>query len=184
MKLQNQGNNMSKTSRKQIDQDEKKIMAELQKNSYESLDVIAKRLKFSRQKIWRLIKRLETDHTIWGYTAILDDDKRSLKSYTLMLKRSSKPMDEKTVEAITSPRLQELTSNAGASLESIYFVHGEYDSVFTFTAPGIVQAKKFCEMLLETYPGIFARMNLMETLVTVKKHHVANPNAKKLKEFL
>jgi len=175
---------MAKTSRKQIDQDEKKIMAELQKNSHESLDVIAKRVKCSRQKIWRLIKRLEADRTIWGYTAILDDDKRSLKSYTLMLKRSTKPMDEKTVEAITSPRLQDLASKAGASLESTYFVHGEYDWIFTFTATGIVQAKKFCETLLETYPGIFAQMSLMETLVTVRKHHIANPNAKKLKEFL
>ncbi|MCX6664139.1 MAG: hypothetical protein NTZ75_07820 [Euryarchaeota archaeon] len=45
-------------------------------------------------------------------------------------------------------------------MESCYFVHGEYDWIFTFTAPGIVQAKKFCETLLETYPGIFARMSL------------------------
>jgi len=175
---------MSKTSRKQIDQDEKNIMAELQKNSNESLDVIAKRMKFSRQKIWRLIKRLETDRTIWGYTAIVDDEKRSLKSYMLMLKRSTKPMDEKTLESIISPRLQELALKAGASLESSYFVHGEYDWIFTFTALGIVQAKKFCEALLETYPGFFERMSLMETLVAITKHNVANPNAKKLKEFL
>jgi len=175
---------MSKTSGKQIDKDEKKIMAELEKNSKESLDVIAKRLKFSRQKIWRLIKRLEENRTIWGYTAIIDDEKRSLKSYTLMLKRSTNPLDEKTLDAFMSSRLQELASKAGASLESAYSVHGEYDWIITFTAPGIVQAKKFCETLLAMYPGIFARMNLMETLVTVRKHNVANPNVKKLKEFL
>ena len=175
---------MSKTSRKQIDQDEKKIMAELQKNAYENFDVIAKRLKFSRQKIWKLIKRLETDRTIWGYTAIVDDEKRSLKSYVLMLKRSTKPIDEKTLESITSPRLQEMAAKVEASIESSYFVHGEYDWIFTFTVPDIIRAKKFCEALLETYPGFFERMSLMETLVAITKHNVANPNAKKLKEFL
>jgi DNA-binding Lrp family transcriptional regulator len=143
----NQGSSMSKTSRKQIDQDEKKIMAELQKNSYENLDVTAKRLKFSRQKIWRLIKRLEADRIIWGYTAIVDDEKMSLKNFTLMLKRSAKPMDEKTLDTFMSPRLQELSSNAGASLESTYFVQGEYDWVLTFTAPDIMQAKRFCEKM-------------------------------------
>jgi hypothetical protein len=63
-------------------------------------------------------------------------------------------------------------------------VHGEYDWILSFTAPDIKMAKRFCETLLTTYPGVFARMSLLETLVAVRNHHVANPNVKKLKEFL
>ena len=175
---------MAKTSRKQMDKDEKKIMAELEKDSNESLDALAKRLKFSRQKIWRIIRRLDENRVIWGYTAIVDDESRSLKGYVLMLKRSSKPMDEKTLNTFMSPRLQEVASGIGVSLESIYFVQGEYDWILTFAAPDIMQAKKFCETLLTSYPGVFMQMSLVETLVTVKKHHIANPNATKLKDFL
>ena len=175
---------MAKTSRKQIDKDEKKVMSELEENSRGSLIMLEKRLKFSRQKIWRIINRLEKNHAIWGYTAIVDDEKMSLKNFTLMLKRSAKPMDEKTLDTFMSPRLQELASGIGVSLESTYFVQGEYDWVLTFTAPDIMQAKRFCEKMMVSYPGIFERMSLMETLITVRKHHIANPNATKLKDFL
>lgn len=178
------GISMAKTSKKQIDRDEKKVMAELEANSKGSLNRLETRLRFSRQKIWRIIKRLERSHAIWGYTAIVDDDKRSLKNFTLMLKRSAKPMDEKTLESFMSESLQEVSSGIGVSLESIRFVQGEYDWILTFTASDIRQAKKFCETVLTSYPGVFMRMSLLETLVTVRKHHIANPNATKLKEFL
>lgn len=172
---------MAKTSKKQIDTDEKKIMAELERNSNESLDVLAKRLKFSRQKIWRFIKSLNKSRAIWGYTAIIDDERRALKSYVLMLKRSNKPMDEKTLETLASLKLQD---GLEASVESMFYVHGEYDWILMFTAPDIRAAKRFCETFLATYPDLFERTSLMEMLVAVRKHHVANPNVKKLKEFL
>ena len=183
-KSQNQVDSMTKTSRKQIDLDKKRIMAELEINSNESFDVLSKRLKFSRQKMWRIIKGLNKSGAIWGYTAIVDNEMRSLKGYVLMLKRSSKPLDEKTLDAFVSLHLQELTSNTGASIENMFYMNGEYDWILSFTAPDIKQAKKFCETILTAYPGVFARMSLLETLVAVRKHHVANPNAKKLKEFL
>ena len=56
---------MPKSSKKQIDADEKKVKRELKKNSKESIDKIAKKCEFSRQKVWRIIKRLEKNKTIW-----------------------------------------------------------------------------------------------------------------------
>jgi DNA-binding Lrp family transcriptional regulator len=172
---------MAKTSRKQIDLDEKRIMAELEKNSNESLDVLAKRLKFSRQKAWRIIRGLNKNRVIWGYTAVIDNETRSLKGYVLMLKQSGESMDEKTLDLFTS---QQVRDDLGVTIENLFYVHGEYDWILSFTAPDIRQAKKFCETILTTYPGVFAQVSLLETLVAVRKHHVANPNAKKLKEFL
>jgi len=172
---------MAKTSKKQMDKDEKKILVELERNSKESLDVMARRLKFSRQKIWRFIRNLDRTKGIWGYTAIVDNERRSLISYTLMLKRSVKPMDEKALDALASQARQD---TLGVTIESLSFVHGEYDWIVSFTAPDIMMAKRFCETILATFPGVFERVSLMETLVAVRKHHVANPNVKKLKEYL
>jgi DNA-binding Lrp family transcriptional regulator len=172
---------MAKTSKKQIDKDEKRIMAELERNSNESLDELAKKLKFSRQKIWRFVKSLDKSKAIWGYTAVIDNERRSLIGYTLMLKRSMKPMDEKTLDSFTSFQPQD---TLGVTIESLYFVHGEYDWILSFTASDIKMAKRFYETLLTTYPGVFERASLSETLVAVRDHHVANPNVKKLKEFL
>jgi len=69
---------MPKSSKKQIDDDEKVVVQKLQKNSKESIDKIAKKCGFSRQKVWRIIKRLEKNKTIWGYHAIVDNKKITL----------------------------------------------------------------------------------------------------------
>ena len=50
---------MPKSSKEHIDLDEKKVIGGLEKNAKESIDEIAKNCGFSRQKVWRVIKRLE-----------------------------------------------------------------------------------------------------------------------------
>jgi len=54
---------MAKSSKDQIEQDEKKILTELMKNSNENIETIAKRCGFSRQKTWRFIKQLEAKNS-------------------------------------------------------------------------------------------------------------------------
>ena len=80
---------MAKNSIKQIEEDEKKVINELLKNANKSINEIAKICGFSRQKVWRIIKNLEKNHTIWGYTAIVDEEKQNLKNYILLIKRRS-----------------------------------------------------------------------------------------------
>ena len=63
---------MAKSSKKQIYEDELKVIAELQKNAKENIDTISKNCGYSRQKVWRIINRLEENKTIWGYTAVVN----------------------------------------------------------------------------------------------------------------
>jgi DNA-binding Lrp family transcriptional regulator len=69
---------MAKVSLQQMDIDEKTVIRELQRNANEGVDEIAKRCKFSRQKVWRIIKKLEGNHTIWGYHAVVDNERLHL----------------------------------------------------------------------------------------------------------
>ena len=73
---------MPKRSKKQIKIDETKILQELEKNANKSINEIANKCNFSRQKVWRTIKRLEKNNTIWGYVTIIDHEKQDLNSYT------------------------------------------------------------------------------------------------------
>jgi len=73
---------MSKSSKDQVEQDEKKILSELVKNSKENIDTIAKHCRFSRQKAWRMIKQLETKGLTWGIPLFLM--KRKLDSRILL----------------------------------------------------------------------------------------------------
>ena len=175
---------MPKSSRKQIDKDEKKVISELQKNAKESIDKIAKRCNFSRQKVWRIIKRLEKSKTIWGYAAIVNEEKQDLKHYIMLIKKTTLPIDEKVADKIVTRKLESIAPKTGVKIENSLYVHGVYDWMVSFTAKDIKQAKKFCEHFIELYSGYIAELNLLETLFSVKKQGVLNPKAIELKQFL
>jgi Lrp/AsnC family leucine-responsive transcriptional regulator len=175
---------MSKSSRDQIVKDEKKILSELVKNSNEKIETIAKHCGFSRQKTWRFIKQLEAKGLIWGYTAICNEEKIGLIHFILMVKRTTKQIEEKTVDKIVSRKLEDLVAELGITIESSSYVHGEYDWVLTFTAEDIKQAKKFSDSLVALHPGVIEKITIMQTLMFIRKQYILNPDKKKLKEFL
>jgi len=175
---------MSKSSRGQMDKDEKKILSELVKNSNEKIETIAKHCGFSRQKTWRFIKRLEAKGLIWGYTAIFNEEKIGLLHFILMVKRTTKQLEEKTVDKIVSRKLEDIVKELGITIESSSYVHGEYDWVITFTAQDIKQAKKFSDSLISFHPGIIEKITIMQTLIFIRKQYILNPEKTKLKEFL
>jgi len=79
---------MAKTSIKQIQKDEEKILKELSKNANKSINDIAQTCGFSRQKVWRAINNLEKNHTIWGYVAVFDNEKLNRKNYMMKSKKT------------------------------------------------------------------------------------------------
>jgi DNA-binding Lrp family transcriptional regulator len=175
---------MSKSSRDQIDKDEKKILSELVKNSNEKIETIAKHCGFSRQKTWRFIKQIEAKGLIWGYTAIFNEEKLGLMHFILMVKRTTKQIEEKTVDKIVSRKLENIVAELGITIESSSYVHGEYDWVLTFTAKDIKQAKKFSDSLITLHPGVIEKITIMQTLMFIRKQYILNPEKRKLKEFL
>ena len=173
---------MPKSSKKQIDEDEKKIIAELQKNSKESIDKIAKRCSFSRQKIWRIIKRLEKNKTIWGYNAVIDNEKLNQKSYILLIKRSSKPIGDFTDKLIEDSK-EDHTKKLGITLLNSYYLHGHFDWMLCFSTKDIKIAKKFSESINTTYSGYISEMHMMENIFPLKACGVVNPGIEKFREF-
>ena len=78
---------MPKRSRDDVEADINKIVKIFQSDARISFNDLAEKTGFSRQKIWRIIKNLEKNKTIWGYTTIVDHSKLGLKQYVVMLKR-------------------------------------------------------------------------------------------------
>ena len=175
---------MSKSSKNQMDQDEKKVLSELVKNANKKIETIAQLCRFSKQKTWRIIKRLEAKELIWGYTAIFDEEKMGLKHFMVLIKRSMKQLDETTIDIIVSRKLEDLIKDIGITIESSSYTHGDYDWVLTFTAKDIIHAKKFSDSLLVLHPGSIEKISIIETLMFIKKHYILNPEKSRLKEFL
>ena len=169
---------MPKTSVEQITVDEKKIINELHKNSKENIENIAKKCGFSRQKVWRVIKRLEKNETIWGYSTIVDNEKINLTHYTILFKRSIVPIDGKLQNEISEEQLDNYFPELDITIENCLYVNGKYDWIVSFTAPGIKEMKKFCEKLMSKFSEHILGYEVLETIIAVRIQGIKNPSVK------
>jgi DNA-binding Lrp family transcriptional regulator len=173
---------MAKSSKKQIDQDEKRVIEQLQRNSNESIDKIAKTCGFSRQKVWRIIKRLENNKTIWGYTAIPDKEKQGVRHYIMLIKRSNEPAGEIIGEIIDGFK-KYAGKNLGIFVQTACMLQGEYDALLCFTAKDISVAKRFTEFINKKYSSYIKDIMMLEDIFSVKISGMINPKVDDLKEF-
>ena len=174
--------NMAKSSKKQIDQDEKRVIEQLQRNSNESIDKIAKTCGFSRQKVWRIIKRLENNKTIWGYTAIPDKEKQGVRHYILLLKQSNQPAND-IIDNILDSFKKYAGKNLGVFVQTACILQGEYDMMLCFTAKDISVAKRFTEFIKKKYATYIGNMMMLEDVFSIRISGMMNPKVDDLKEF-
>ena len=174
---------MPRSSRKQISMDEKKIMVALQKNGKGSINDLSKHCGFSRQKVWRIIKRLEKDKVIWGYHAVVDKEKIDVKTYLILIKRTPKPMEKTFLDSIANNTLHRGGTKMGVELDSMFYVHGPYDWVLSITASDIGQVKQFCELVAKAFRWYVADIQVLVVLCPIKEDCIDNPNPESIRDF-
>jgi len=170
---------MPKSSNKKIEEDKNKIILELRNNSRQSPHEIAKKLGFSRQKVWKIIKELEKENIIWGYTAIVDDRERSIYFAVSKLKAPIYDNIDKIIENVK----KDTESKHNIGLMGSFYINGIYDWLIAFTAETLLDAKKFCTHVQKEHVDYIERIELMETIFPLIKFGKINPNIEKLKEF-
>ena len=175
---------MAKNSREQIEEDEIKVIKELQKNSNENIGEIARKCGFSRQKAWRIIKRLEEDKIIWGYRAIVNNEKTNVNDFVLLVKGKCLPIDNSFEKDIVERKIDKVAAGMDITIDGSYWLHGSYDGMVCFSAKDLKQAKRFQEVYLNTFNGNISELNLLEKMVIVKEGGFVNPKIKKTKSLL
>lgn len=171
---------MPKQSKKQIHDDEQKIIKELLKDSRQNINVIANKLGFSRQKVWRVINDLEKNHNIWGYTAVVDEGRQGFKNYILLIKRTAHPIDNQLADKIISREIEEQMESIGCRMVSSIYTNGFYDWVIIFTSKDIKQAKKTSELFKIRYTDYLKEVILLDELFPCKIQNILNPNIEDL----
>jgi DNA-binding Lrp family transcriptional regulator len=174
---------MVKSSKELLAKDESKVLAELQKNSKESIDTIAKHCGFSIHKVWRIIKHLEDNKIIWGYTAIADEEQNDLKHFVLLVKRNTVSFDASVKKELILEKLDDYLPGV-ARIEDIFFTHGSFDAVVTFYVPDIISAKKLVQEIYKRVGKYLGEYTLLETLFPVRKKGLKNPQIEGLVEYL
>jgi DNA-binding Lrp family transcriptional regulator len=129
------------------------------------------------------MNKLEENKTIWGYGAVVDNEKLELTEYFILVKKTNMPVEE-AADIIISRKLEKKADELGIKIESSSYLHGQYDWTLSFTAENIRQAKKFSEALNGIYHRYISDLILIEKIFPIKKCGIQNPSLKKLKEFV
>ncbi len=174
---------MARNSVQQMEKDARKIIEELSSNSSKSINEIAKKCGFSRQKVWRIIKNLEKNHTIWGYVAVTDEEKLDKKEFIVLIKRTNKPVDKQFINKIVKRELDKESEDLGIEILTSIYINGRYDWVICFQAGDIKEAKRFCENLNKTFEGYISELHLLEKMFTAKKYGIQNPEIDRINDF-
>lgn len=174
---------MAKSSKQEIERDEKKVILELMKDSNQSINIISNKLGFSRQKVWRIVKKLQKEKTIWGYTAIVNSEKLGMNNFILLGKRTTKPVTKDMLEPIIKKHFEKLAKNNNCILEDTHYLNGEYDFISIFKAKNLQDAKKFQEEFNNMYQGFIQKTKLLEVLFSVRENGIFNPNVEKFLEY-
>ncbi len=175
---------MEKSTKKQLLSDEKKIFSAIHKQYHNNIDLIAKDCGFSRKKTLKLINKLEKNKMIWGYAAIVDEAENDMCHFFMLIKKTAKPLDKKTIEKIDAIQLEDLTVDLKVEIESNCYVHGTYDWLVSFIAPDINEAKKFSETIKSEFPGCIEHIEIIQTLCFVKRHYIFRPDKIKLSDLM
>lgn len=174
---------MPKKSKAEIFEDEKKVMRALQQDARQSIDIIAKDCGFSRQKVWRIMKRLEDQKIIWGYHAVVEDDTFTHNRYYVLVKRTPQYVTDKTLDIITTRELKEKMEEMDIYLEDSHFIHGSYDWLLSMTAKDIRQVKKFTETFNKMFKDYVQKIDILEVIFPISKNGIQNPNVEDFKNI-
>jgi len=175
---------MAKYSVEQIKQDEKKVLEKLTKNAHMGINEIADKIGFSRQRAQKIIKNLEKNNTIWGYTVIIDDNKMGRKRFNILLKKAPVKLTDEKLNIVINGEIKKIAAKNGVNLESTYFFNGSYDGQMCVTAESIIQVKNFiADMEKKIGATYFKEIKILEILVPIQMRGFYNPNLKQLRDY-
>jgi len=173
---------MARKSVEQIKKDELKILKSLKENARGSIENISNKYKFSRQKVWRIIKRLEENKKIWGYCTVTDDEKLNLKRFIILIKRSTEPVDD-AIQKIIDFTIDDYSDKMEIEIIDSCYLHGHYDWMFSVTAQDMKDVKRFTHLLSKEYQLWINEIQVLQNIFPVKKCGIFNPNMNEIKEL-
>lgn len=160
-----------------------KILEELQKNGRASASVIAEKIGLSRQTVTKIIRNMEKNKEIWGYSTIFDTELKGVQKFIIFQKRSKIPFSKEDLEELGKTQMESMKKNLGITAICTYYLHGEYDWMTIFTAKDILQAKNFLRDISNRFPGT-VEVNISQVLFTLREQYILNPEPMKMKDFL
>lgn len=155
----------------------------LMENSDQSISKIAEKTNMYRRTVWQKKKELEEDHTIWGYTAVINESKLNHVLYIAQFR--IKPISNAFVDLIIRRLTTGAPSKEGVRVIDIFYMNGEYDVIIKFSAPDNITARKYYEKLRAVYKDFFrGDPSLSDMNFPLVKGGKLNPELERLYDYV
>lgn len=159
------------------------ILDQLLIDARQSLQKIAEKCDTYRQKVWREQKDLEESHTIWGYTAVVDEEKLGWRLFMVFLK--TRPMTPEFAQRQIRRLREDVPGTMAVRLIDVYYLTGTYDWVVVFAAKNWATARKYFDNIRKEYWDFTVEKPEMSSVAfTSIRWGKVNPELERLTEFV
>lgn len=159
------------------------LINELLKNPRKTLSELAERLGTYRQRVWREIKKLEEEQVIWGYTVVIDEEKKGWKSFIILMKME--PISEKLVDTLIKRVVSQKAAKLKARVIDSFFMNGVYDWIIIFAADSWATARKYYDTIRKEYKEFLTeKPELIDIMFSITRYGKINPNIEKIRNFI
>jgi DNA-binding Lrp family transcriptional regulator len=159
------------------------ILDRLLKDPTRSVEDMAKGIDTYRQRVWRTKKRLEEEHIVWGYTAVVDESKLGHVVYMVLMKM--RPMSKELAELIIRRLGRTEYGRQEVRLLDVLFTNGEFDWVVMFAAPDHATARRYYDSIRVAYEEhLLEKPTLVDVNFSLMREGKVNPELNRLEEFV
>ncbi len=160
-----------------------KILDELLIDARQGIQKIAEKYKTYRQRVWREIKRMEENKTIWGYTAVVDEEKMGWKLFMIFMKM--KPLTIEQVKEQIERHKQDVPGKLAVRLIDAYYVNGTYDWIVIFAAENWTTARKYYDNIRKEYESsLLEKPEMDDVIFSTIRWGKINPQIERLYDFV
>ncbi|UCH89900.1 MAG: winged helix-turn-helix transcriptional regulator [Thermoplasmata archaeon] len=159
------------------------ILNMLLEDPTKSINEMSKELKLYRQTIWRRKKKLENDKVIWGYTAVIDENKLNHIIYLVLMKMQ--PMSKGMADTLIKRLSQKGPQKQKIRLIDEFHTNGEFDLIIRFAAPNYATARKYYDTLRLIYKDyLIEKPVIVDVNFILMAEGKMNPEIQELHEFV
>ena len=163
---------MAKVSQIQIDHDEKRILNLISSNKNMNVDEISKKLGFSKQKVYRILRKYKKNNIINTSISKNTDIKRY---FFVLAKRTNIPMSNSYIEQKLINKLRSNFDNkSGIRVNCCFSTNGFSDLLFFISAKNILQTREFCNIISSSFSEYVSKIDIIELLSPIEKKQYFN----------
>jgi len=178
---------MPRVSKEQSKHDLEKVTRLLVQNPNLDVESLAQQSHLSTQQVYKILRKLEENGTIFGTPRLIDLAKVERKRFIIFAKRSGALADDRTVKcALYSKEFLSLLAKERIRIipEDDYTCSGEYDMVTVISAESTLQANKYVDFLRSISHDYFSKFSIVEVMFTTKKNSIMGPDVERFTEYV